>query len=149
MEVVERMAMQVIGIEVIAPWQDLWTRVPLAWEELRARSGEIGNRASESFVDVSVEERDGTYRQVVGAEVRPAEAVPEGMIVLEIPYGRFVHLRHEGGLEEIARSFGRMYAWAGAEGHRVDAFKLDAGYTQEGGERLHDLYVRLAGGAAS
>lgn len=144
MEVVEKGPIKVVGIEVRAPWQELWTEAPKAWQRLRSRAGEITERASEVFVDVSVEVKDGIYTQVVGAEVRSLDAVPEGMVALEIPAQRYVHFRHEGTLEAIAESFGKLYAWGRDEGHELDEFKLDIGYTLEGGERVHDLYVRVA-----
>lgn len=144
MTIVEQEALQVIGIEVVAPWRELWTEVPKAWRELRARSGEIACRTSEVFLDVSVEERGGVYRQVVGAAVSTVERVPEGMVALEIPAQRYLHYRHEGTLEAIAESFGKMYEWGREQGHELGAFKLDVGYTLEGDEREHDLYIQVA-----
>jgi len=145
--IVEKGAFQVIGIEVVAPWRDLWTEVPRAWQQLRARVVEIAHRTSEVLLDVSVEERAGVYRQVVGAEVSTLEFVPEGMVGLEVPAQRYLHFRHEGPLEAIAESFGAMYAWGREQGHRLGAFKLDLGYTHEGGESEHDLYVVVVGEA--
>lgn len=143
-QLVERHAIKVVGIKVVAPWKDLWTEVPKAWSVLRARSGEIRSRVSDVFMDVSLDETSGTYTQLVSAEVSSLEGVPDAMVALEIPAGRYLHLRHEGALDEIPGSFGRMFDWAEQEGLRADAFKLDEGYTQGGAEREHDLYVRVA-----
>ncbi len=143
MEIVEKGPVRVVGIEVVAAWRELWTEVPKAWQLLRARSGEIAHRSSEVALDVSVEEREGVYQQVVGAEVRVLERVPEGMVGLEIPAKRYLRYRHEGTLEAIAESFAKMHAWGSERGHALDAFKLDVGYTLNGGERAHDLYVRV------
>lgn len=142
-EIVEKGPVRVVGIEVNAPWRELWTEVPKAWQLLRARAGEIAHRSGEVFLDVSVEVRDGVYRQIVGAEVSAIERVPEGMVGLEIPAQRYLRYRHEGTLEAIAESFAKMYAWGRERGHALDEFKLDVGYTLEGGERTHDLYVRV------
>jgi len=144
MEIVELGPLKVVGIEVVAPWTELWTAVPRAWETLRARAGEIHHRTSDVFVDVSVEERAGTYRQLVGAEVNSLEHIPEGMTGLEIPARRYLHFRHEGPLEAIAASFGEMYAWGTEHARTLDALKLDFGYNQQGTESGHDLYVGSA-----
>lgn len=143
MRVVERGSMRVVGIEVVAGWDDLWTEMPRAWGVLRERATELGGRTSEVFVDVSVEEDGGRYRQVVGAEVEPDAAVPDGMVAVDVPAQRYLHHRHEGTLEAIAESFGRMYSWARENGHRVGSFKLDIGYTLAGDETTHDLFIRL------
>lgn len=78
MEIVDRGPVRVVGIEVVAPWQELWTEVPEAWRLLRERAEEIQRRTSNVFIDVSLEETAGTYRQVVGAEVDSLDEVPEG-----------------------------------------------------------------------
>lgn len=143
MEIVERGPLRVIGIEVVATWRELWTEAPKAWQLLRARADEIPNRAGKVFIDVSLEENEGTYRQVVGAEVDSLDVVPEGMIGVEIPPHRYLRYRHRGTLEEIAESFGRIYAWAAENGLEVDSFKLDEGYTLAGDEDEHYLFVRL------
>lgn len=145
MEIVERGPFHVVGIEVVAPWSELWMEVPKAWSILRARAAEIPGRTGEVFVDVSVEEREGVYRQVVGAEVGAVGDVPDGMVAIEIPAQRYLHYRHEGTLEAIAESFGKMYAWGREHGVVLDAFKLDVGYTRSGEDDGHDLYVRVAG----
>lgn len=143
MEIVEKGPLKVVGIEVVASWRDLWTEAPRAWEQLRARAGEIRNRTGEVFLDVSLEQNEGIYRQVVGAEVNSLEVVPAGMVGVEIPAHRYIRYRHQGTLEEIAESFGRIYEWASENGHEADSFKLDEGYTLTGDEREHDLYVRI------
>ena len=143
MEIVELGGLIVIGLEVRATFRGLWREVPRAWEALFERSDEIPDRKGSAFVDVSVEVVDGLYRQVVGTEVARADAVPAGMVRVDVPGRRYVHWRHEGPVAGVANSFARMYDWARAEGLPTGVFKLDRGYTPGFHERAHDLYVAV------
>lgn len=144
MQIVEREGSRVVGIQVVADWKNLWTEVPQAWKQLFERADEIRDRTAETFVDVSLEMNDGVYTELVGAEVNEAGTVPEGMVQVELPTRRYVHLRHEGPVAGIADAFGRMHAWADENEITTDDFKIDRGYTPGGDETVHDLYVRLA-----
>ncbi len=145
MEIVQKSAFKVVGIPVIATWDELWTEVPAAWEEVLSRQAEIRNRINALFLDISLNKEGDLYTQLVCAEVSQFEHIPPGMIVWEIPDQRYLHHRHEGTLKEIAGSFGQMYQWAAENNTSVDDFKVDCGYTFAGHEREHDLYVRVSG----
>lgn len=144
MQFVDRGPLTIVGIRVVAPFRELWTKVPEAWRSLRARSGEIPYHGGGAFIDVSLEEDAGTYTQVVGAEVSALADAPEGMVAVELPPRRYIHYRHEGPVEAIADSFGHMLAWADERGIELDSLKIDVGYTLEGDGTEHDLYVALA-----
>lgn len=143
--IVERPASLVVGLKVEASWDALWTEMPKAWRTLFARADELADRLDDVFVDVSLAQQDGRYTQLVGAEVRTAKQIPDGMVAVSIPAQRYVAARHVGPLQGIAESFGALYAWAERHGHPVDAFKLDVGYRPDGRETEHMLFVRLAG----
>lgn len=147
MRIVQRRATRVVGLEVVGTWEELWTKAPKAWRALRDRASEIQGRTNDVFVDVSLEESDGVYRQVVGAEVADGVEAPGGMVAVEVPGGTYVEGPHAGPLEQIPESFGRIYAWAAEQDHAATALKLDVGYTVDGGETEHTLFVRLAGPA--
>ncbi len=143
MEVVHRDRMLIVGLEVKAEWQALWTEMPEAWEELRARADEIENQAGDVYVDVTVEVEDDIYTQLVGAEVDEAGAVPDGMTLHEVPAATYIHHRHIGPPAGIPDTFGLMYDWADEQDLPAGDFKLDMGYTPAGDEKEHHLYIRV------
>lgn len=143
MEIVEKGPLRIVGIEVLGEWEALWTEVPKAWRLLHERAAEIVGREDDVFVDVSVEKTGSRYRQVVGAVVESDAPVPHGMTAVDVPAQQYLHHRHEGPVQAIAESFGRIYAWARESGLRAGEFKLDVGYTQAGDETMHDLFVRI------
>lgn len=142
MKIVEKPGFAIVGIEVLAPFEDLARDVPAAWAELFARADELPTRTSATFVEVSVEVRDGRYREIIGAMVDPFGTAPSGMTGVAYPAARYVHHRHEGPLSEIADTYGRIYDWGTAHGLRLDEFKVDEGYSLDA-PGPHDLYVRL------
>ena len=145
MELVYKDAFKVVGMVVEADWEGLWDKMPLAWKQFLARHEEIEQRIDDRFMDISLREEDGMYKQLIGAEVAALEDVPEGMVGMEIPRQRYLYHRHLGWVEEITYTFERMYDWAKENRVRAGSFKIDTGYTLEGGEQEHDLYIRVEG----
>jgi predicted transcriptional regulator YdeE len=144
MQVIEKPGFRVIGLEVTAPWEALWTVMPNAWDAFFERRHEISGLLSATNMDISIEQREGVYRQLLAAEVDESGTPPPGMRVLQVPAQRYLHHWHNGSLAGIALSFGTMYEWAAAQGLALDTFKLDIGYTAKGQESAHDLLIRLA-----
>jgi predicted transcriptional regulator YdeE len=143
MEIVNRESLIVVGLPVRAHWKELFVKVPLAWQELFGRHTEIEYRTESAFVDASLHVSDGEYLQLVGAEVSRVATVPYEMWAVEVSGGLFLHHRHEGPVTDIAGSFGDMYRWAREKGAAAGEFKVDIGYTIDGRERSHDLFVAL------
>jgi predicted transcriptional regulator YdeE len=143
MDIVEKQGFTLVGIPVHATWQELFVEMPKAWQRFRARYGEIPHRQNETFCDASLDTSDETYRQLIGVRVTRIEALPEGMQVLRVPAQRYLHFHHEGPVQGIADSFGRMHDWAEQHGLEIGEFKLDFGYQAEGDGTHHDLYVEL------
>lgn len=144
MTLVDRGPMTVVGLPIRAVWDDLWTEVPKAWETLFARLAEIQHRLDDRLIDVSLTKTGNEYLQLVGAHVSQVRRIPEGMCAVSIPPHRFIYNRHVGPVQDIAESFGTMYAWAREHAHSAGAFKVDIGYTVDGDELEHDLYIALA-----
>ncbi|MEO7995301.1 MAG: GyrI-like domain-containing protein [bacterium] len=144
MRIIEKPGFRVIGLEVTAPWEALWTVMPNAWEAFFRRRNDIPGVMSGASMDISIEQRDGVYMQLIATEVNATALPPAGMRVLQVPAQRYLHHWHDGSLAGIALSFGTMYEWAAAQGLALDLFKLDIGYTAKGQESAHDLYIRLA-----
>lgn len=143
MKIVQKAPFKVVGIKVVANWEDLWVEMPKAWQKFISRHQEIQRRVSKTFIDISLDKEGQTYTQLIGSEVSDFEAIPEGMVGIEIPAQTYIHYRHEGPVKEIAASFGKMHAWADENRYAVDDFKVDIGYTEEGQEQEHDLFIRL------
>lgn len=145
MEVVERAQRSVIGIEVVADFDDLRSTVPLAWGVLFARRDELPPPPGGVFVEVSAELGEGRYREVVGVAVEPAGVVPDGMREVRVPAGRFLSHQHEGPVENIADGFAAMYAWAAENGLRLGRWKVDSGYRPDFPHDAHELLIDLLG----
>lgn len=143
MDIVELSKLQLVGLPVRAEWQKLWTEMPKAWKEVFAQASRIEHRRFDHFLDASLEIENDIYLQLIGSEVLEVDRVPEGMMAIEVPAQRYIHHRHLGPVEGIAESFGQMYDWAKANNHNAAEFKLDVGYTANGDEASHELYVAL------
>lgn len=127
-----------IGIEVVAPWQELPRVIPAAWTRLF----ETDTGAS-SFLEVSISRENGIYRELVGYLAARKTEVPPGMIRYAIPPGRYLRLIHDGPLVEIAGGFEKLYAHAAVAGLKATDFKLDFGYLVGLPPGRHELHVRL------
>lgn len=143
MELVEKSAIKVIGVRIIATWDDLFVEMHNAWKAFLPRHTEIPERVSDVFLGATLSKENDEYTQLIGVEVSDIDEVPDGMIAVEIPSQRCVHHQHVGPGTGIAASYGKIYKWADREGYAVDEFKLDVGYTEAGTEEAHDLFVRV------
>ena len=145
MEVVARAVRSVVGIEVVADFDDLRTAVPLAWDVLFLRQAELPRPPEGVFVEVSTELGEGRYREVLGVEVQPASVVPEGMSEVCVPAGRFLRHQHEGPVETVTEGFAAMYAWADENGLRLGPWKFDSGYRPGFPHNAHELLIDILG----
>ncbi|SMO55072.1 GyrI-like domain-containing protein [Gracilimonas mengyeensis] len=147
MKIVQKEAFFVTGIIVHAQWEELWEVMPKAWNTLFKRYPEIENRTDDVLMDISLKKEDGLYTQLIGAQTNKENQLPpKGMETVAIPAKTYIHYRHEGSLQEIADSFGKIYNWAKKEEVKAGDFKLDIGYTTSGEEEYHDLYVEVLSG---
>jgi len=137
-ETVSLGAFHLAGLEVRARWQELHTAVPAGWRALFERLPEAAN-----FLEVSIEVLDGTYTELIGAAWAKAEPLPEGLRLLHVPANRWLHLVHEGPVATIGAGFAELYNHARDAGLTVGDLKLDFGYTRDGGETRHDLYLAI------
>lgn len=143
MEIIEKAGFAVIGLKVQAKWDDLHEEMPKVWQEFRERLEEVSGRKSDVMMDISLEESDGIYTQLIGVEVEKDADVPDGMTMVIVPSQKYVHYKHEGDVANIAESFGKMYDWAGKQEIDVSDLKLDIGYRKDGSETTHELYVKV------
>lgn len=144
MRVVQREDTFVLGLQVIAPFQQLHQRIPPLWRALFARQGELPDTGS-PFVEASRELGEGRYCETLGVALPAPIEVPEGMALTHVPAGRYVHHVHEGAVEDIAAGFQAIYDWAGQQGLALGALKLDLGYTPGGTDGHHHLFIDVVG----
>ena len=144
MEIVELGETVVVGIEVVADFGQLRSEMPAAWRELFSRQDELPASGKGVFVEASNHLGDGRYRETIGAVAVVADIpVPDGMAVALLPGGRFVHHRHDGSMATITGGFQAIYDWAAEQGLTLGNRKLDVGYTADGVQQPHELYVDI------
>ena len=145
MQIVRREPLVVIGIPVVAPFQDLSALVPAAWRELFDRCGELPSSGDGTFAEVSYYLGEGRYHEVVGMAV-PAQTPMSGQWALaHVPAGNWAHCRHTGPVEEIGETFGAIEQWLREQGQTVGGMKLDLGYRADDRPQVHELHVHVPG----
>ncbi|MEL7833284.1 GyrI-like domain-containing protein [Fodinibius sp. Rm-B-1B1-1] len=143
MEIIDTKGFTVIGIKVQAKWDDLHEKMPKVWQEFRKRLEEVSERKNDIMMDISLDESDGVYTQLIGVEVEGDTEIPDGMTKIIIPSQKYVYYEHEGDVSKIAESFGKMYDWAEQQNIDVGDFKIDVGYRRDSSDRAHELYVKV------
>ncbi len=143
MQVVYKDKFSVVGIVITGKWDELATKMRAAWKTFFDQSSAILNTIGDYAFDISLAEDDGVYTQLICKEVSNIEEIPPGMVAKEIPPQAYIYHRHEGDVRQIAESFGKMYAWAVSEGYTVLDLKIDYGYTAQGDETVHDLFLAI------
>lgn len=118
--------------------------VAAAWERLFAV-----DTGATAFVQLSLPgengpTNDGSRRELVGFIAAKATAIPAGMIRVDLDPGRYLRLRHEGTVSEIAAGFARLRSHAEAAGLRLSGIRLDFGHSPGLPAGPHDLHLGLA-----
>ncbi|WP_430333429.1 effector binding domain-containing protein [Rhodococcus sp. ACT016] len=143
MQIVERPATTIVGIEVVAPFDELAVVVPQAWARVFARRSDLLTGPDDVFVEFSTDLGDGVYRELLGVVVEALPAsLPEGWTIAKAPAGRYLHHPHRGDEAAIGDSFAFMYRWAEVNELRPGAYKLDVGYRPDR-DGAHDLFLGL------
>ena len=128
-----------IGLTVNGTWQELPKAVPAGWERLFAAAPE-----AENFLEVSRRQEDGTYAEFLGFLAAGKTEIPDGLERHVVAPGRYLRLRHDGPLADIAGGFARLHAHAEAAGITAGALKLDFGYRRGLPDTPHELYLEIA-----
>ncbi|MCU1483615.1 MAG: hypothetical protein JWN67_361 [Actinomycetia bacterium] len=140
MEIIDRPAIQVVGIQVEAPTDDLETAVSVAWADLQERIDAIIGRTGEALLQVRTELGDGRSRVLVGAQVDAGTPPPPDMDAELVYEARWIHETHQGSLADVGPAFARMLDFAADEGVHADGVTMTVGH---GADSTHDLYLRL------
>jgi predicted transcriptional regulator YdeE len=142
-EIIGHEGMTIAGLLVHAPWQELRLAVPEQWRRVFAATMQYANLRQMPHIDVCLGCVDGSFMQLLGVPVGSALPLPDHFEAVHIPPQRVLHHRHEGPVSEITRSFGDMYSWASERSLPVGEFRLDYGYTEQGNECTHELFIGL------
>ena len=140
MEIIQRPAIQVVGIQVEASTDALEGPVEAAWTELQDRVDAIIGRTGETLIQVRTELGDGTSRVLVGAQVDAGTPPPPDMDAELVYEARWIHDTHQGSLDTVGDTLARMLDFAADEGVHADGVTMTVGH---GADSSHDLYVRL------
>ncbi|MDR9415239.1 MAG: effector binding domain-containing protein [Gracilimonas sp.] len=145
MKVVQKEAFWVIGFQVQATYDQLWNKMPEAWQDFYQSAQDIPNRKNDIYMDISFGKNQyGIYTQFIGAEITDQEAkVPKNMQKIQISAKKYLHHTHEGALKHIANSFQELYERAKEKNLQTRDFKLDIGYKPNESERPHELFIEI------
>ncbi len=143
MKIVKKAEMTVVGIKIKRDWKGLIREMPVKWDEFNNRLAEVKQRKSDTMMDISLEENDAIYTQCICVEVENQAEVPEGMEMIVIPSASYLYHKHEGSLVSIAQTFGEMYQYGKEHELALETMKIDIGYTMQGDETIHDLYIKI------
>lgn len=144
MEIRDLDEIKVVGIPVKGGFEDLYTEVPRAWQNLLQKASDIPHRVNNTYMDITLMKEEDQYTQLVGAEVKGfPEEQKDDLEYVTIPAQTYLHHKHEAPLKQIANTYGKIYEYARNNGLNADEFKIDRGYTTDDKEHPHDLYVRI------
>ncbi|MFY1652121.1 GyrI-like domain-containing protein [Solwaraspora sp. WMMB762] len=145
MQIVSREPVVVVGLPVVAPFQDLSTLVPAAWRQLFDRCADLPPSAGGTFAEASYHLGEGRYHEVVGVAVPPQTPISGQWAAAHVPAGDWAYCRHSGPVEQIGETFGAIEQWLREQGRTVGDMKLDLGYRADAQPQVHDLYVHVPG----
>lgn len=144
MEIIDRDAFWITGIKIQASWDELWQKMPKAWNMMFEREHEIRHRTDDILMDISFDKNGDIYTQFIAAQVSdPSVPAPEGMETIQIPGKKYLYFKHSGALKEIAASFGKMYDHAKRNDLKAGEFKIDEGYKANQDKQQHHLYIEI------
>jgi effector-binding domain-containing protein len=139
-EIIDRPAIQVVGIQVEGPTADLDPALSDAWAEVLARFEAVPGRIGDVVLQVRTEVGDGQTRVLVGAQVEAGTPAPPDMVAELVYEARWIHETHQGSLDTLDATIARMLDFAADHGLHADGVTMTVGH---GADSSHDLYVRL------
>lgn len=144
MDIVTREEEIFVGIPCESDWQGLWEAMPNTWRSFFDRYEDIQYRKAHWMCDLSLAVNQDKYLQLVSCPVEQLAALPEGMCAVKLAAQSYLYHPHTGELSHIAQCFAAMYQFAEQHHIPTTALKLDMGYTPQGKEACHHLYIALS-----
>lgn len=141
-------------ISILSPDHDNEKVIPALWNKYVPRSHEIPNRLGPADFGVCYKE-DGVRSHpdecfyLAGAEVKSLDKVPEGMMALTIPAGRYAVFTHKGSLEKLDFTMKYIFgSWLPKSGEKLrDAPDLeiyDKRFKPNSEDSELDIYIPVA-----
>lgn len=144
MEIVDKPSLLVVGIEVTAEKDYLYTEVPHAWNILFKRLEEIREKIDNKFMDISIRKEGKLCTQLICVEVNSLLYIPDGMMGMKFPAQKYISYRHTGTFYNVEESFNKMSKWAEINGYNTGDFKIDYGYFFKEKEPIdHSLFIAV------
>ena len=128
MEILSKGAMKLVGIKVVGRRSELSHRAPMAWLELKANLGGIGNHSNPDLFygvfpqsDHLTDGVNGVHTYWVAVEVSDFGAVPAGMTTLTIPAQTYMMTTAKGPVQAIESAYMGLYGHLSELGRKTDA----------------------------
>jgi predicted transcriptional regulator YdeE len=120
---VSRGDLKLVGIPVVAPFQELGQRVPSAWRELLNQVKDLPHRVDpELFYGIfrdpepPREGQPALYTYWVTTEVSALESLPPALSALSVPARRYAVVTCQGGAEQLEQTYLALAEWLTAKG---------------------------------
>jgi len=112
--------------------------------EFMQRTEEIKNTVNDYLIDICLQKKENEFTQLICVEVSDLNYIPEGMTGMVIPQQTYAHLKHEGYVEDIWKSFLNLRRWIKKTGLTIDPldFKMDCCIKDTGS--THELFQKVA-----
>ncbi len=111
--------MQIVGMEKTTTLNSSYIDIPKLWEEFCSRMHEINNAADcKTFYevrkpDLNFSMNDFTetteFTEIAGLEVTSVDSIPEGMLDVTIPAGKYAVFIHKGSPQNLRQTY--EYIW--------------------------------------
>ncbi len=151
-KVVRKASLQVVGMAgTFTPSTN--GGIPALWARFAPRMASVPNRIGVHSFGVCVPANtvggDMSFTYIAAVEVDRSDAVPDGMIALTVPAGRYAVFTHAGPITRIADTVKQVWGvWLPASRHRrlpsPDFELYDDRFDPATGEGEVDIYVPIA-----
>jgi AraC family transcriptional regulator len=118
-QVVEKEEIKVVGISWNGSYSQMDT-IPGLFNELVKRLEEIPNKTEEPVLIAPFHSRETEITYYVTAPVEKLEEIPAGMVGFTIPRKNYVYAKHKGKLEEVEKTYQRIFSWMNEYGYEHD-----------------------------
>ena len=144
MELVKKNVLHVVGIQVVAKKDYLYTEIPHTWNDFFKKINEIRYKVDNKSMDITVKKENDLYTKLVCVEVDSLSYIPTGMIGIKFPSNNYIMHAHKGSFVTTSETYSQMYKWAENNGFQTGELKIDYGYYLREKEPIeHTLYLAV------
>lgn len=142
-------------ISTLSPDHDNEKIIPALWGKYVPRSEEIPTRLSPVDLGVCFKEEGEKFHPdecfyIAGTEVKSIDKIPDGMMAMTIPAGKYAVFTHKGKLDKLSFTMKYIYgSWLPKSGEKLrDAPDLeiyDQRFKPDSDESELDIYIPIEG----